>query len=146
MCSHLFTDVFRGITLLSFLTYNTLCCEIVFSSFTDDNWLIVIFFTDEVVKITLSSFWQMTLQNLAPHLLRITTWSVGFDLFHRWNSKNNVVIFVTDDTAEFSATSFEDHNLKCGVWSFYRWSSKINVVICVVNWLRIRETSFFMGG
>ena len=66
--------------------------KIVFSSFTDDNWLIVSFFTDEVVKITLSSLLHMTQQNLVPHLLRITTWSVGCDLFHRWSSKINVVI------------------------------------------------------
>ena len=44
-------------------------------------------------------------------------------LFHRWSSKNNVVIFVTDDTAEFSATSFEDHNLE--VWGVIFFTDEV---------------------
>ena len=80
--------------------------KIVFSSFTDDNWLIVSFFTDEVIKITFSSFWQMTQQNSVPHLLRITTWSVGCDLFHRWSSKINVVICLVDWYKSFWYKSF----------------------------------------
>ena len=105
--------------------------KIVFSSFTDDNWLIVSFFTDEVIKITLSSLSQMTQQNLVPHLLRITTWSVGCDLFHRWSSKINVVIClvnwyksfwqVTQQNLVSNILRITTYNVGCDFLTDYLW-------------------------